>query len=382
MGLTQILAIVKKNMISIVKDRRTFGLLIFMPILIMIFFGYGFNQDIKNAPIKVVNLDEGGPGIPPLINDTTFSSIGIDFLNKDKRVKVFELPKDNFSLVDERSKVYGGNNYFALVIFPVNFTEDLPNINNIINLTIIIDGSEVQIAGSIKATIIEMTNHITNSFSTNNTHFLINFDYVAGSPGLRPIDTLAPGILSFAILLFMILNVTGGFTKERVSGTINRVLVTKTTKSDLLIGYMLGNSIIALIQSSLLLTIGAFLFNLHIVGSLLLLYFILFIYSLSCIGVSILAAAAAKTEIQAFQFIPIIIVPFMFFSGFIFPVQSLPEIFRWFSMVIPMTYSINISRAIMINGLGIDAFINDFLILVGLTLMFLIIAILIFRPKK
>ncbi|MBN1215615.1 MAG: ABC-2 transporter permease [Candidatus Lokiarchaeota archaeon] len=382
MGMKQILAIVKKNMQSLVKDRRTFALLIIMPIILMMFFGYGFNQDIKNIPIKVVNLDEGGPGIPPLINDTTFSSMGIQFLQEDDRVQVSQLSPVNFSLSDEESKIYGGNDYFALIVFPVNFTEDLPKTNSTINLIVAIDGSQVQIAGSIKATIIEMINYISNSITVNKTRLLLNFDYVAGNPNLKPIDTLAPGILSFAILLFMILNVTGGFTKEKISGTINRVLVTKTTKSDLLLGYMLGNSVIALVQSSLLLIIGAFLFNLYIVGNLLLLYFILFIYSLSCIGVSILAASAAKTELQAFQFIPIILIPFMFFSGFIFPVQSFPDVLQWVAKAIPMTYSIDISRAIMINGLGFGSFLNEFLILIGLTIMFLSLAILIFRPKK
>ncbi len=381
MGFQQIIAITKKNMQSLIKDRRTFGLLIFMPIFMMLIFGYGFGQGVKNIPIKVVNFDEGGTGIPPFFNDTYFSSIGIESLKKSESVRVSEIPIANFSLVNEKSKIYGGNNYYALIIFPENFTEDMPYPNREINLEILIDASEVQAAAAVQSSIVEMLNSISNAIG-NTTHLKLNYDYVAGSPDFRPIDTLAPGILSFAILLFMILNVTGGFTKEKTTGTLYRVVAAKTSKADILLGYMLGNSIIALIQSSLLLTISVFLFNLHIVGSLLLLYLVLFIYALSCIGIGILAASFAKTDIQAFQFIPIILIPFMFFSGFIFPIDGFPEIFQWISVAIPMTYSINVSRAIMINGLGLGDVMFDFIMLLVLTALFLSIAILIFKPKK
>ncbi len=150
----------------------------------------------------------------------------------------------------------------------------------------------------------------------------------------------------------------------------------------MMIGYLLGNSLIALVQSALLLAISVLFFQIHIVGNILLLFFILFIYAMSCVGLGIFASTFAKNELQAFQFIPLLLIPSMFFSGFILPINSFPEVFQYVSYFIPMTYSIRISRAIMINGFGLDIFFMDFLIMILLTLIFLVLAVVFFKMKK
>jgi ABC-2 type transport system permease protein len=258
----------------------------------------------------------------------------------------------------------------------------MQNFSKPIDLKILIDGSDPQIVPSIMGAIADMMNNVTNSMTNGTAHFNIDKDYVAGNANLQPIDYMAPGILSFAILLFMILNVTGGFTKEKTSGTIYRVMVTPTTKADVLLGYLIGNSIVALMQCFLLLIIGVTIFHITISGNLFLLFTILFIYALSCVAIGIMASAFAETDLQAFQFIPIILIPSMFISGFIFPIDSFPEGFKLASKWIPMTYSIKISRAIMLNGFGMDMFLNDFLILILQTVVFMGIALIAFRTKK
>jgi ABC-2 type transport system permease protein len=387
----RILAISKKNIQALFHDRRTLGLLIFMPILIMLLFGYLFGQNVKNVPIKIVNLDQGGPGVDwqpfphgPIthINDTQYSDVGINFLNQDDRVTVTMLNSTDFNETTEKSKIWGGNDYYALIIFPVNFSEDMANFSKEINIIIDLDGSDPQITPSIFGAIADMINNVTNSMSNGTAHFNLIKDYVAGNADLKPIDYMAPGILSFTILLFMILNVTGGFTKERTTGTIFRIRTTPTTKADILLGYLIGNSLVAMVQCALLLVIGTLIFNITITGSLLLLFAILFVYALSCVAVGILASAIAETELQAFQMIPLTVVPSMFISGFIIPINSFPVIFQWISKIIPMTFSIKISRAIMLNGFGLDMFLPDFLYLIALTVIFMVIALLVFRTKK
>ena len=378
-----VFAIGRKNMQILFKDKRTIGLLVFMPALLMLLFGYGFGQSVNHVPIKVVNLDEGGAGIPLLnISDTTFSDIGISFLEDDERVDITLLSQDSFNLTEEIDKIYGGNNYYALVVFPVNFSENMPDFNQMINISVFLDGSDILNIGSVKGAIAEMVGEIVNSLTQTNPHVNLDIDYVAGDPDLRPVDTMAPGILSFALLLFMILTVTGGFTKERITGTIHRVLTTPATKADIILDYMLGNSVIAIVQSFILLLIAVLVFQMQIVGNIFLLYLILLIYALSCVGIGILASAFAENELQAFQFIPLILIPSMFFSGFLFPLNSFPKIFQWLSYIIPMTYSIRIGRAIMINGFGFEMFQQDFYFLCGLTALYLFLAVVLFKTKK
>ena len=382
-SLRRIMAITRKNLQALLHDKRTVGLLIMMPILMMVLFGYAFGQSVRHVPIKIVNFDEGGEGIPYMgINDTKFSEIFIKYLEEDDRVDVKLLNLNTFNLSDEISQVYGGNDYYALIVIPINFTEDMVNISNYIQISTYIDGSDPQTISSVMGAISEVIGTVINEISGEESHLELNLIYIAGDPNLRPIDSLGPGILSFALFLFMILTVTGGFTKERLTGTLYRVKVTSTSKSEIMIGYLLGNSLIALVQSALLLAISVLFFQIHIVGNILLLFFVLFIYAMSCVGLGIFASTFAQNELQAFQFIPLLLIPSMFFSGFIFPINSFPEVFQYVSYFIPMTYSIRISRAIMINGFGLDMFFMDFLIMLLLTLVFLVLAVVVFKMKK
>jgi len=382
-SLRRIKAITRKNLQALLHDRRTVGLLIMMPILMMVLFGYAFGRPVRHVPIKLVNFDEGGEGIPYLgINDTKYSEIFIKILEEDDKVDLTLLDLSSFNLSDEISQVYGGNDYYALIIIPVNFTEDMLNFTNHIQLSIYIDGSDPQTISSVITAISEAIGTVLNEISGGESHLDLNFNYVSGDPNLRPIDSLGPGILSFALFLFMILTVTGGLTKERVTETLYRVKVTATSKSEMMIGYLLGNSLIALVQSVLLLLISVLFFQIHIVGNILLLFFILFIYAMSCVGLGIFASTFAKNQLQAFQFIPLLLIPSMFFSGFILPINSFPILFQYVSYFIPMTYSIRISRAIMINGFGLDMFFMDFLFMIILTLVFLVLAVVVFKMKK
>ena len=382
-SLKRIVAITRKNLQALLHDKRSLGLLIMMPIILMFLFGYAFGQPVRNVPIKIVNFDEGGEGIPYMgINDTQFSELFIEFLEEDERVDVELLNSSTFNVSREISQIYGGNDYYALIVIPINFTEDMLNFSNHIQIASYIDGSDPQTISSVIGAISEGIGSVINEISGGESHIELNLVYIAGDPDLRPIDSLGPGILSFALLLFMILTVTGGFTRERLTETLYRVKVTSTSKSEMMIGYLLGNSLIALVQSALLLAISILFFQIHIMGNIFLLFFILFIYAMSCVGLGIFASTFARNELQAFQFIPLLLIPSMFFSGFLFPINSFPVVFQYVSYFIPMTYSIRISRAIMINGFGLDMFLMDFLTMIILTLIFLVLAIVVFKMKK
>ncbi|MFW9987445.1 MAG: ABC transporter permease [Candidatus Odinarchaeota archaeon] len=379
----RIVAITRKNLQALIHDKRTVGLLIMMPIFLMLLFGYAFGRPVSHVPIKIVNLDEGGEGIPYLgYNDTKFSEVFIENLEEDDRVDIHLLNSTTFNLSEEIPKIYGGNDYYALIVIPENFTENMPNFSKNIQISTYLDGSDQQTISSVIGALSEVIGKVLLEISGEESHLELDLNYIAGDPDLRPIDSLGPGILSFALFLFMILTVTGGFTKEKLTGTLYRVKATTTSKTEIMLGYLLGNSLIALVQSALLLLISVVFFQIHILGNIFLLFFILFIYAMSCVGLGIFASAFAQSELQAFQFIPLLLIPSMFFSGFIFPINSFPLIFQYISYFIPMTYSIRISRAIMINGFGLDMFYMDFLIMLLLTLVFLVLAVLIFKMKK
>ncbi|MCK5159342.1 MAG: ABC transporter permease [Candidatus Heimdallarchaeota archaeon] len=142
------MTIAKKNLQIILNDRRSVGLLIFMPVLMMLLFGYGFGQQVENVPIKIVNLDKGGSGMvypngTIIFTDTAYSDQVIDLLDEDNRVDIElieEDPKD-FDLEKEKKKIYGAKGYFALLVIPANFSEDMVDLNKNINISVYLDGT-------------------------------------------------------------------------------------------------------------------------------------------------------------------------------------------------------------------------------------------------
>lgn len=382
-SLLRICSIGLKNLQGLSKDKRTVALLIGMPIIVMIVFGFGFGQEIQNVPINVVNLDKGGIGIPMMnITDTHFSDKAIDYLKNDSRISISFLDSETFDFETEVAKVSGVKNLYALLIFPANFTEDMPFPNRTIKILLYYDGTDALVIASVRAAINQMMTQFMKDISGSEAHLSIEFEAIAGSGDLRPFDSMAPGVLSLAILLFMILTVTGGFTKEKLTGSTERVLISGTTRTEIILGYLIGNSLIALIQCSILLAIARFVFNVVINGSLGLLFLALFIYAMCCVGIGILASSAARTELQAFQFIPLLVIPFMILSGFIYPIAALPTVFQYIAYIIPMTYCIRIGRAIMINGFGLAEIMNDLLILILITVVMLILSIISFKAKR
>ncbi len=376
-------AITVKNLQSLLKDRRSVGLLVGMPIVLMLFFGYGFGQEVQNVPIQVVNLDEGGEGIPHLnITAAYFSEQILDSLEKDSRVQLNHLDAADFDYEEAIKGISGAKEVYALLIIPPDFTENLPFQTEPITIQLIVDGAEAQPIAAVQSALQEAVNSLLELQPNYDPPLSIEIDYIEGSEDLRPFDSMAPGVLSLAILLFAILTVTGGLTREKLTGTIERVFASEGTRVEILAGYMIGNSLICLVQCALLIIVATLIFDIVIIGSLLLLFAMLFVYSLACVGLGILLSSFANTELQAFQFIPMILIPFIFFSGFLFPIQSFPLPFQIFARIIPMTYSIRISRMIMINGASIGEFLPDFLILLAMLIIYMILAILSFRTRK
>ena len=368
----KIKAITKKNFQELLNDKRSLGMLIGLPVVLMLLFGFGLGEPIKDVPIKVANLDSGD-----------LSKDFITILDENDKLHVSEIYGSGFDLEEEKSKIFGPDDYFALLVIPENFSIDIVNPNKSIPIDVYIYGSDVASAGSVRGGVAESIGNLINQMSgSEDQHLNVNIIYITGSEDLRPLDTMAQGVISYAILIFMILTVTGGLTKERISGTSVRTLTTPATKTDIILGYLLGNSLIAMVQVSILILISKLVFDVVIIGSLLNLFIVLFVYAISGVGLGILLSAYAKNQLQAFQFIPIVLIPMMLFSGFMFPIRSMPVAMQYVSKILPMTYSIRISRIIALDGYGWDHFYMDFIYLLILTVIFVVISILGYKKKR
>ncbi len=219
-----------------------------------------------------------------------------------------------------------------------------------------------------------------------------------GVPSSDPMAPFAPAILAFLAYFFVYILTGISFLRERIGGTLERLMATPITRGEVVLGYTLGFGLFATIQVALLLTwslvslqvpaigpLPAFSvgLGLPIAGSPVLAFVVIVITALGAVSLGVFISAFARTELQVIQFIPIVLVPQFLLSGVLFPVSSLPEVLQPLVKLMPLSYAADGLRQILIAGAGVTtrALQLDLLVLTGIALFFAGIASLTIRRE-
>jgi ABC-2 type transport system permease protein len=219
-----------------------------------------------------------------------------------------------------------------------------------------------------------------------------------GVPSDDPMAPFAPAILAFLAYFFVYILTGISFLRERIGGTLERLMATPITRGEVVLGYILGFGLFATIQVGLLLLwsfasvevpalgplpsfwVGL---GLPIAGSALLAYLVTVLAALGSVSLGIFVSTFARTELQVVQFIPIVIVPQFLLSGVLFPISGLPEVLQPFVWLMPMTYAADGLRQVLIASadLGTPQLQLDLLVLSAIALFFAGIAALTVRRE-
>jgi ABC-2 type transport system permease protein len=172
-------------------------------------------------------------------------------------------------------------------------------------------------------------------------------------PNTQILNETLPAMLAVLILFFGFLISGISFLRERSLGTRERLMASPVTKTDIVVGYLLGFLLFAMLQTLILFFYSVYVLKVDFTGSLweILIFQILIGILAVCLGIFI--SAFARNEFQMIQFIPLIIVPQVFICGLIFPVSTEPQWLQWIAKFLPLTYGIDGIRALMLNGKGL-----------------------------
>jgi ABC-2 type transport system permease protein len=211
-------------------------------------------------------------------------------------------------------------------------------------------------------------------------------------------DAFAPALVGF-VVFFLVFILTGiSFLRERIGGTLERLLATPVRRTEIVLGYSLGFGFFAMLQVALVLLfvlgtihIGAIGpvpeinlgLGVPIAGSPVLAFLITLLLALAAVNLGIFLSTFARTEFQIIQFIPLVIVPQVLLSGIFWPVDSLPGILAPIARVMPMTYGIEGLREVLVKGTGIDGSVVqlDILVLAGIAIVLAVVATLTIRRE-
>lgn len=206
--------------------------------------------------------------------------------------------------------------------------------------------------------------------------------YLYGGPDYTVTDGIAPYLISF-FSFFLIFMLTGvAFLRERSQGTMERVLVSPLRRSELVLGYILGFTLFALLQALVILLFVVLVLKVHEQGNLALLFLVTALSTLGGLSLGICVSAFARNEYEIGQFIPLLIVPQLLLGGLFFPVKTLPVGLKQLAEVLPITHANEALSDVMLKGAALDGLWGNLLFLSGFALLMLLIAAFTLRQEK
>jgi ABC-2 type transport system permease protein len=176
-----------------------------------------------------------------------------------------------------------------------------------------------------------------------------------GSADLKMLDFFAPMFIAYIgfFLIFMLTSVS--FLRERTQGTMERLSASPVTRLELVLGYMFGFGFFSMIQAAVLLLFTVFVLQVQYTGNLLSIFVVTLALVMGAVNLGIFLSAFARNELQAIQFIPLVILPQVLLSGLLWPVQDMPGWLQAIARVMPLTYAIEALTDIMIRGKSLAA---------------------------
>jgi len=380
MNIRRALSVTKRIFRGLTNDRRTVGLMFIAPIIAMCVFGLAFSGDVKDVHVVVVNHDEGYQ-IPPAPVPVSISKMIISNFDKDVlKVDYVDSEEEGVSRVKE-----GGA--YGLIVFPQDFTKNIyakiKNLSLPLSTTIEVrlDKSNVNVANAIAKNVTDAV-LMTIKETGNEAPVTVDAEDAIYGKGAKFMDFFVPGIMAFVVFLLTTLLTLISFVGERTSGNLERLQATPLRESEIVIGYAIAFSIIGMLQSVVLLTIGALVFNIMIVGNVFLAFLVIALLAVVSLSLGILLSSLARREAQAIQFFPIIILPTFLLAGIFWPVEAIPSWLRPLSYAIPPSYAVDAIRSVMLRGWGIGGIWVDLVALFGFAVAFLGLAVWSLKRRR
>ncbi len=357
MRLDRVLAVTRKNLRSLRHDRRTVGFLVLMPLLMIAIFGYTFGGTADNLAVYVVNQDHAPT------NQSLAIEIIRDLGTRDTlNIKAIYdgASADAAAVVTVRDKVDHAQAK-AAIIFGANFSQNVGSALDAIRngtmalpgvFTVYIDGTNPNIVTTIMSDIQISIQKILISPGIGIVPPAAAIPELAYGKNARFIDFFAPGVMGLAAMMVTFMLSIISFVHERSASTLDRLLSTPVTEGEIVAGYALAFGLVGLLQSIVILSAAILLFNISIVGNVLLVLLTIFIFGVGIQGLGFLLSSVAKNEFQAIQFLPIILFPSILLAGVFWPIEAVPELLRPVSYGVPLTYAVDALRSVMIRGWG------------------------------
>jgi len=337
----RIKAVAWKEYLHIIRDKRTLVMIILMPLIQLVLYGYAINTDVKHMATAVYDEDQ-----------TYFSRRLIEafresaYFDIDERI---QSPEAMRRLLD-RGKVVVG------LHIPPNFTKDVLA-GRSADLQLVIDGTDSNPANAALNTSRAVVAAFLEKEGLVPVEVVpINFKpRMWYNPDLKSSFFMVPGVVGFLLQLLIPMITASAVVREKERGNIEQLLVTPLKPYELMIGKLIPYLVIGSVIGITIIGAAHFLFQIPVRGNPITLFVLTQLFLLVCLGIGLFASTVAQNQQQAIQVVMFIAPPSFLLSGFFFPRETMPLPIYYLSEFIPLTYYLKIVRGIVLKGLGYAA---------------------------
>ena len=355
-----------KEFVQMRRDRLTLGMIIVLPAVQLMLFGYAIQTDVRNLPTVV--LDESRTSdsrrlISVIANTGNFDIIG-GVANRDEL----------------RGAIMSSRAAAALVI-PPEYARDL-RAGRTASAQMIVDAADPQssaaaMAGAQLAAGALATQIIGERLSVAPPLEMRVRPWY--NPAQRSAIFIVPGVIGVLLTITLTLITSTAIVRERERGTLEQLVVTPIGKTSLMLGKLVPFMLVGYVQMSVVLGLGKLVFRVPTEGSLVLLYVLAIPFIFASLGVGLLISTVARSQAQAMQLSFFFMLPNILLSGYIFPRVAMPEPAQWVGLALPLTYFLKVLRGILLKGVSFSDVWQPTLSLIVIATLLLAISVRRFR---
>jgi ABC-2 type transport system permease protein len=349
--ITGFAAMLWKEFVQMRRDKFTLGMMVGIPAIQLILFGYAIRTEVRHVPMVV--LDQSRTAESRELIDVMRNTGNFDIVGRvDSRDEL-------------RARIERGSAHAALVI-PPEYLADLKRGRGATAQVIVDAADPLSSQAAISAA----------SLAAQSTS--LSIARLAGTGGVQPLDVrvrpwynpdlksstfIVPGIIGVLLAMMLILITSMAIVRERERGTLEQLVVTPISKTGLMLGKIVPFIVVGYVQMTVILVLGKVLFDIPIRGNIALLYALTMAYIVANLALGLLVSTVTRTQVQAMQLSFFLIMPNILLSGFMFPRDAMPAPAQWIGNVLPLTYFLEILRGVLLKGIGLSELWRETLVL-------------------
>ena len=335
--------IARKELLQLRRDRLTLAMMVMLPVMQLLLFGYAINTDVRHMQLAVYDQDQSARS-----RDLVQSLTATGFYDVAGQV-------DSYDEIE--AALRSGRARVALVI-PAKFNSDIVS-GRTTTVQLVVDGSDPQVVASA-------TNTASSLVAARSAQLMVARLRSNGAgavaeplriepntwynPDLRTAVFIVPGLVGVILTMTMVMLTAMAIARERERGTLEQLIVSPVKRVELVVGKILPYIAIGYLQMTLILLAGKLVFDVPLIGSLGLLYLLAFVFISANLALGLFFSTLAKTQQQAMQMSFFFMLPNILLSGFMFPFEAMPKPAQWLSQALPLTHFLRIVRGVTLRG--------------------------------